>query len=278
MKRLTLAAACALSIIAAPASAQTVESETLTDEQYEALGNLFGDMFGDAEPLSQEEQERVPSAMMVVSKLMPEGTMARMMEESMQPMMESMIGGMGAGPALSVSQLTGLGPFELSEIDPSKLDEAAKLLDPAAEDRNKAMGSAMFGIVAEVMADVEPAYRAGLARAYAVRFTKAELDDLSAYFDTPVGKKYAAESYLIFADPQVMASMNEMMPAVMQRMPEMMTVTQQLETEFPKGRTFSDLSAEEQTRLSELLGVSKEDLKASEPATSQDATEAVEPA
>ncbi|MEO1222418.1 MAG: DUF2059 domain-containing protein, partial [Pseudomonadota bacterium] len=115
--------------------------------------------------------------------------------------------------------------------------------------------------------EIEPAYRSGLARAYAVRFTSEELADLSAYFDTPVGKKYAAQSFLIFADPQVMSSMNEIMPAMMQRMPSMMELIGEAASGFPEGRSFSSLNAEERSQLAQLLGVSEEELAASEPAT-----------
>ena len=58
---------------------------------------------------------------------------------------------------------------------------------------------------------IEPSYRAGLARAFATRFSAAELDELNRFFSTPVGARYAGESMLIYADPQVMAAMNELM-------------------------------------------------------------------
>ncbi|MEO1730327.1 MAG: DUF2059 domain-containing protein, partial [Pseudomonadota bacterium] len=104
-----------------------------------------------------------------------------------------------------------------------------------------------------------------LARAYAVRFTEEELADLDAYFATEVGKKYAAESFLIFSDPQVMSAMNEMMPAMMETMPTMMGSVGEMASKYPKGRTFSDLNPEEQDRLAALLGTTLEDLAANEP-------------
>ena len=59
--------------------------------------------------------------------------------------------------------------------------------------------------------------------------------------------------------------MNEMMPAVMKAMPDMMGNVEQIAEKYPKGRSFSDLSSEEQDKLAGLLGVSLEDLAAREP-------------
>ena len=269
MKRLLLAAATGLSLSLASTSvsAQTTDSGEPSADQLEAIGNLFGDMFGSAEPLSPEEEARLGAAMQVVTKLFPEGTYAKMMEETMAPMLEGMMGGLGGSPAIALSGLTGLDPFTLSEVDEDKLSAALKLLDPAATERNAALGEAMFNLISEVVIEIEPSYRAGLARAYAVRFTEAELTDLAAYFSTPVGEKYAGESFLIFADPQVMSSMNEVMPAMMQRMPEMMGMMSEATADFPQGRRVSQLDADERAQLAELLGVSIDQLVEAEPAT-----------
>lgn len=268
MKRLFLAATAGLSLsfTAAPLAAQTVDSSEPTQEEFDAIGALFGDMFGTAEPLSPEAEARLGAAMNVVTKLFPKGTYAKMMEESMAPLLEGMMGGLGGSPALTLTALTGLDPLALGAIEEEKLEAAVSLLDPAAAQRNAAMGESMFALISEVVVEIEPAYRAGLARAYAVRFSKDELADLGAYFDTPVGKKYAAESFLIFADPQVMASMNEVMPAMMQRMPAMMEAMTSASAEFPGSRSFSDLDAGERAKLASLLGVSEEELAEAEPA------------
>ncbi|MEP3422725.1 MAG: DUF2059 domain-containing protein [Erythrobacter sp.] len=267
MKRTILAGigGCALLWAAAPVTAQENSGGELTAEQARELGNLFGDMFGTADPLSAEQEERLPAAMLVVSKLFPKGTYARMMDESMAPMIDAMMGDLGGNSAIALSQLTGLSPLDLSNLDAERLAKAVALLDPAAEERNSAMSRLMLTQIGEIMLEIEPAYRAGLARAYAVRFTNDELMDLSAYFETDVGKKYAAESFLVFADPQVMSSMNDMMPAMMERLPAIMSATASIESDFPSGRSFSDLSGAEQSQLADLLGVTKGELAQSEP-------------
>jgi len=269
MKRIIFAAlggfALLTSAASAPAYAQEVQSETLSAEEARQLGDLFGDMFGTADPLSAEEEERLPAAMSVVTKLFPKGTYARMMDETVAPMMEAMLGDMGGNPALRVAQLTGLDPFDLTDLDEDRLTKAMGLLDPAASERGSEMAETMLTLIGDVMLDIEPAYRAGLARAYAVRFTNAELMDLDAYFETEVGKKYAAESFLVFADPQVISSMNEVMPAMMERMPEIMTVSAAIEENYAAARGYSSLSDAEQAQLAQFLGVSREVLAGNEP-------------
>ncbi len=268
MKKTILAAASgiALAFTAAPAAAQ----DEPTAAELEALGGLFGDMFGSADPLTAEQELRVPAAKLVVTKLFPEGTYAKMMDETMRPVFEQMFGGAIGGPGLTVGQLTGLSPLDLAEVDEADLAEAAQLLDPNGAERNKAIGDMTINLIGEIVVDIEPAYRAGLARAYAVRFTGAELADMNAYFSTPIGSKYAAESFLIFADPQVMQAMNEMMPAMMERMPEMMGSISEITEQFPVGRKFSELSESEQSQLAGLLGVSADELATSEPAAADD--------
>lgn len=269
MKRtiITAASGIALAFSSMPAAAQTVASEEPSAEELQALGGLFGDMFGTADPLTAEQEARVPAAQSVVLKLFPEGTYAKMMDETMGPMLDAMMGQFGGTPAIALGQLTGLSPLDLAEVDEDKAKAALTLLDPNAQERNAAMGNTMIGLISEVVEETEPAYRAGLARAYAVRFSAAELADLDAYFATPVGSKYASESFLIFADPQVMSAMNEMMPAVMERMPQMMESMASVTEEFPEGRKFSDLDDSEKAQLAELLGVTLEDLAISEPAS-----------
>ncbi|MEO0871685.1 MAG: hypothetical protein AAFY19_06945 [Pseudomonadota bacterium] len=269
MKRFLAAAASALSLtLAAPLSAQdeTAPSDAEVQQELDALGGMFGDIFGTADPLTPEQEARVPAAQSVVLKLFPEGTYAKMMNETLAPMMDGIMGNIVGTPAIALMELTGLPPSALSNVDEAKLTEAVALLDPNAAERNAEIGRVTLEMVSGIVAKIEPSYRAGLTRAYAVRFTEAELVDLDAYFATPVGRKYAGESFLIFADPQVMASMNEMMPMMMETMPTMMGEIGALAEKYPKGRTFSQLSAEEQDQLAALLDTTLEDLAASEPA------------
>ena len=261
-----LALATSAPIVAAQDEAASTEEAELQKE-LDAVGDMFGDMFGTAEPLTADQEARVPMAQQVVLKLFPEGTYSKMMEETMAPMMDGLLGSIAGSPAVTLLELTGLPPSQLNAVDEANQAEAVALLDPNASARNAEIGDTMMTLITDTVEQIEPSYRSGLARAYAVRFTEAELTDLDTYFATPVGQKYAAESFLIFADPQVMSSMNEMMPAVMEAMPAMMGDIGGIAEKYPKGRTFSALSSEEQTQLASLLGTTLENLAAVEPET-----------
>ncbi|MEM6826609.1 MAG: DUF2059 domain-containing protein [Pseudomonadota bacterium] len=261
-----LALATSAPIVAAQDEAASTEEAELQKE-LDAVGDMFGDMFGTAEPLTADQEARVPMAQQVVLKLFPEGTYSKMMEETMAPMMDGLLGSIAGSPAVTLLELTGLPPSQLNAVDEANQAEAVALLDPNASARNAEIGDTMMTLITDTVVQIEPSYRSGLARAYAVRFTEAELTDLDTYFATPVGQKYAAESFLIFADPQVMSSMNEMMPAVMEAMPAMMGDIGGIAEKYPKGRTFSALSSEEQTQLASLLGTTLENLAAVEPET-----------
>jgi hypothetical protein len=122
-----------------------------------------------------------------------------------------------------------------------------------------------IGLISDLMNQIEPSYRAGLTRAYAVRFSETELGELNAFFATPTGGHYAAESMLIYTDPQVMSAMNQMMPAMMEMLPAMMSNMVEATADLPEARSYSQLSEEEQVRLAAILLVSRAELAETEP-------------
>lgn len=268
LKHTILAALAGTMLCAAqPLLAQDDDGATTgeLDREFEAMSAMFGDIFGSADPLTAEQETRVPMAQSVVLKLFPEGTYARMMNETMAPIMDGIMGNVAGAPAIMLIELTGLPPSKLNTVDEADLNAAVALLDPSAKERNARIGQMTMRLISDMVVEIEPSYRAGLARAYAVRFTAEELADLDAYFATPVGSKYAAESFLIYADPQVMSAMNEMMPAMMEALPSMMGEIMEIAETYPKARTYSELSADEQAKLASFLGASREELEASEP-------------
>ncbi|WP_114521079.1 DUF2059 domain-containing protein [Altererythrobacter sp. ZODW24] len=260
MKR-TFAALAAPMVLAVttPALAQDT-SEAEMAAMGEAMGGIFGDVFN-AEPLTVEQESRLPQAVLVVEKVFPEGTYAKMMDETIKPMMDGMMGGMADLPTAEIAQLTGSETWEVAELGKDKLRAATAIIDPAFDQRNKAMQTMTIDMVTNLMTEVEPSYRAGLARAYAKRFSASELTDLSDFFKTPTGAHYAAESMLIYTDPQVMSAMEEMMPAMMEMFPAMMTEIEEISSSIPEPRQFTELSAAEQNELSQLLGTSVEEMK-----------------
>ncbi len=265
MIRRMLAAATATAILALSPISVAAQERAPSAAETEALTKMMTGLFGEAEPLTSEQEARLPMATQVVAKLFPDGTYAKMMEESMKPMMQGIMGNFADQPVFVVAGLTGLSTSELSELDDAQLVKALAMLDPAAEERNAAMGAVTVQMISDVMNQIEPAYREGLTRAYATRFSNEELAELDGFFATKTGGRYAAESFLIYADPQVMSAMNDMMPAMMEMMPKMIEGMAEANERFPQARKYSQLDANEQAKLAELLSTTGAALSEAEP-------------
>jgi hypothetical protein len=83
------------------------------------------------------------------------------------------------------------------------------------------------------MNDVEPEVRAAMARAYARRFTVAQLGDLERFFATPTGAVYANESMMLMMGPDMMQAMQSFMPRLMKEMPTIMARVQEATKDLP---------------------------------------------
>lgn len=255
MNRIAMMMAAAGLAFAQPALAQ----ETAPD--LSGLASAMGQVFT-AEPLTPEQEARLPQAEAVVGQLFPPGTYRKMMDQMMGPMMDGIMSQVGQLPLADIARISGVDEAALAGIGDARLGEIAAILDPAFEERNRITGQVSVDMVTRLMDRIEPSYRAGLARAFATRFSGEDLAALQQFFATPVGARYAAESMLIYADPQVMAAMNEMMPAMLEMMPGMIEEMQARTAHLPPARTPADLDQGELTRLARLLGVPASELKA----------------
>lgn len=243
----TALAATVLTMSASPALAQD-DGEAQAMQQ---LAHVFR-----ADPLTEEQQLRMPASEVVVQKIFPPGTYMQMMNETLRPMMDQMMAQMGNLPLKYLVGMAGVSEDEIAELGDATLAELGQIMDPAYQQRQQIIADETMKWMAQLMDTVEPGFRAGLARAYAVRFTESELADMSAFFDTPSGGKYASQSMLILTDRQVMAAMSEMMPAMFDMMPAMTQAIQERTASLPPARDMDDLSDEERARIAELLGVS----------------------
>ncbi len=261
-------AAALVSVPLSPLVAQDTQSPAESMEDVEALAGNLADMFP-TEALTPAQEARLPQAEAVVARIFPEGTYARLMDETMEPMMNAIMGSMKQVPLAQLRAIGGMDQSDLAEMGDARLGDIIAILDPAYEERSAVFSQIMVEMVGDLVEGIEPSYRAGLARAYAVRFERSDLVELDRFFQTPVGGRYAAESMLIFADPQVMSAMNEVMPAVLEMMPDMMENFQERSEQLPQPRELSDLDDSELDRLSALLGVAPEDLRAAADAENE---------
>jgi hypothetical protein len=235
------------------------DSDALADlpPELAALATLFGT----AEPLTAEQEARLPTADRVAASLVPEGAFVKLIQTSAAPVIETMLGTLADNTLRKVSRQTGLSPSILLEVEPGAIEQAEALLDPYSDDREQLRVAMLERGIATIAGQVEPSFRTGLARAYAARFSESELSDLLAFFDTPAGARFATEAVPILADPQVMSAMNALIPAMIATLPDTFEQLELADREFPRAKFTFELSEGERAQLAKLLGVSPQELK-----------------
>lgn len=255
MRRLLTLAAATLALgMAMPAVAQDeADLNPKAQAQMDKVASLLGGLF-QAEPLTAEQEERLPEASAVVAQIMPDGFYSKMMREMMDKTMRPMMSAFATpefilGARLDVDQET------LAGLDEAAKLEAVEMLDPAYDRRVDAIVNVMTGKMGGMFAQMEDPMREGLSKAYAVRFDEAQLADIAAFFATPTGSTYASQSMALFMDPQVMQASMQAIPAMMSGFGDMESAMKQAMDPLPKERAYKDLTAQERTRLAQILGV-----------------------
>lgn len=300
MKNIALVAAIGVFACAQPALAQDERGaeEAASDIQAElqqsdakdseqdagaALAEMMGAIFS-AEPLTAEEEARLPAATAAANALVPEGVYGRMMRE----MMDGTLGGLfdmaveegDAMSSLDLADYTGLYGAEVEGLTEGQRRELTEIFDPVYQERMAAEMAAMTEMMEQLFARLEPGLREGLSRALATRFSTDELSAINAFFATPAGEKYAGESLIMFTDPQIMASVGQAMPALMEEMPAFFGGESEASGDLPEPRRYDDLTPSEQRRAAELLGIDQATLRArmaeAEEATADEASVDVE--
>lgn len=279
-KRFWLVAGSALSLLAAPvrvAAQDAVEPPPLQmfeqvplaedegnapSDDAQAMAALAG-MMGAAmkvDPLTPEQQARLPQAEAIITRIMPTGAMAEMSQQ----MFGGFLGGFGemmpSGARAAAAEALGLGPMDLEGLTDDEANELASLFDPAWQKRETAMQSLVSEMMADMMNTMEPGMRRAMAELYAIRFTSAELAAIDAFFATETGMKYARESLSMASDPRLMAASMEALPAVFATIGAMEQRSKVLMADLPEPRRFANLSPKERARVAKLTGRSVEDL------------------
>lgn len=159
---------------------------------------------------------RLAAAEKAVAVLVPKGIYNRMMREQYPKMMDAMMAQMMGKTAAELGM-----PADKGEGGKT-MRESAAAADPHFEERMRIM-SRVFGEELGVVFDkIEPRVRAGLARAFARKFTAQQLDDMNAFFATPSGAVFADQYLLTFMDPELTQEMMAATPEMMKAMPAIM--------------------------------------------------------
>lgn len=223
-----------------------------------------------AEAPAAVEPARLAAAQPVIDKLFPVGTYQRMMRETLDKLMVPMMDSVLEMPVSTIAAIGGLDEEQAATLDQGTLAEVMAIYDPHFRKRTQRGMQAMMTGMNGLMAKMEPRVRNGLARAYARKFTAAQLDELSRFFATPTGGLYASESLMLFVDPELVTEMQAFVPELMEQMPAFVKAMEAATADLPRPRKIEDLSAAERTKLARLLGVKPGDLREPEETPNED--------
>ena len=238
MIRVHLAAAAAL-VMAAPATAQAPVAGA---------------------PAVTEDPATLAAARRVAAHLMPPGIYKQIMGPMMDPILGNMGQSMKALPLRQLAQLGGMTAEEAAKLDHVDMATVMAIYDPHWEERMRLSMRAMIDSMADFFTTMEPDMREGMAKAYAHRFTLAELDDVDRFFGTPSGEKFANRYMTIMTDPAVAAQMKALMPKMIAQMPRFVAAAQKATAALPAPRKINDLTAAERATLAKALGVTQDKL------------------
>lgn len=218
-----------------------------------------------AEPLTVDQEALLPLASELADIIMPEGSFGDAVKNASKPMLAMFGGEPDSDPRTRLAEISGVEADDLAALSDDDAQAALDIFDPhhaARSERNMAM---MVSLVGKLTTEIEPAYRQALAQSLTTRFNEQEMHDLLVFFATPIGAKYAEESFLLQTDPRMMGAMEAMGPAMVKVLPEVEEEAAAIKAEFGAARDFTKLSASERRRAARLIGKSVSELDALVP-------------
>ncbi len=213
-------------------------------------------------PAAPIDPQRLAAAKITVDHIFPQGTYVRIMNGSMNGMLDNIVRTSGAIPLREVAGLAGRSPAELAKLGKTTLADIMAIMDPLHDQRTAIVMNTTMTAITGIMSQLEPSIRDGLAEAYASRFSLSQLTDMNRFFATPSGQAYAANAMTIQTDPAVMSRMQAIIPIMLKHLPAILDQASQATAKLPPARKFSDLSSAERVKLAGLLGVPEAQLEA----------------
>lgn len=256
MKKIVNAMAAAALVCAVPAAAQEDPEHSESAMSPGELDEFAGMMAGlfQTEPLTEEQNARLPAAQAVVGEMMPDGFYGEMMAGMMDKMLRPMLT-MFSQPEFVLGARLTVDAEAIEALEEAEQAELTAMLDPAYQARGDAMVAVLTSRMGGMFTAMEGPMREGLSKAYAVRFDDAQLADIAAFFATPTGGEYARESMALFADPQVMQASMQALPAMMSGFGDIESAMREAMAALPAERGYGDLTEVQRERMAELLDV-----------------------
>lgn len=182
------------------------------------------------------DPQQLELAETAVESIFPPGSYGRMMAELMGGSMDAMMGGVLDMTAADL----GVPSDAKGKVPEGTLREKIVRQDPHFEERMRIMTRVMGEEMGRIGAKIEPAMRAGLARAIGRRFTAAQLVDINRFLATDSGKAFGSQMLLVWVDPEMMTAMLKSVPAMMKDIPSIMKKVEAATAHLPKPKKEAD--------------------------------------
>lgn len=184
-------------------------------------------------PAEAVEPARLEAARATVDKLWPLGTYERTMRRSMDQLSDAVLASMADMKMGDL--LPGAGGSERLGADKT-LRETMSQSDPHFLERARITNRVMVEEMIPTLARIEPAVREALARAYARRFTAAQLADMTRFFSTPSGSAFAREWMTVMTDKEMSAATKGAAPEMVKAMPRIVEKVKAATAHLPPPR------------------------------------------
>jgi hypothetical protein len=228
-------------------------------EMDEAIA-LIEKMF-DTSDLPPIEPARLALAQKTMSQLIPSGSLEKMMDNLYGKMFKTLMGEFGGQSDLMLSIQTGVESEKIAALDEATKTRIADMFDPHRKEREDQITKVVKPLISEVLGDTEPPMREGMSKAYARKFTAAQLTDLNGFLATPTGTVYANEWMAMQADPEVMLSVIKAIPPLVTKFVDRAPEIEKDMKDLPKEKQLSDFSDKELASLAKLMKVDVKVLK-----------------
>lgn len=260
-------------VIAGPVDATEADSEIDVDSEAsseEAKAKMEREMdeaiaivekMFDTSDLPPIEPARLTLAQQTTAALIPTGSLEKMIDNLYGKMFKAIMGEMGGQSDLMISIKTGVDSEKIAALDDATKGKIADVFDPHRKERDDQITKVVKPLISEALADMEPPMRDGLAKAYARKFSAAQLGDLNGFLATPTGNLYASEWMAMQADPEVMLAVIKAVPPLITKFIDRAPTIEKDMKDLPKEKALADLDDAELSKLAKLMKVDVKVLK-----------------
>ena len=261
------------------ASSETyaADAKAKMQKEMDAAIALVEKMF-DTSSLPPIEPARLSLAQQTMGALIPPGSLEKMIDNLYGKMFKTIMAELGGQSDLMLSIKTGVESDKIATLDEATKTKVADIFDPHRKEREDQITRVIKPLISEALTDLERPMREGMAKAYARKFSAAQLTDLNSFLATPTGRLYANEWMALQADPEVMVAVMKALPPMVTKFMDRGPQIEKDMKELPKEKQLSDFSDKELASLAKLMKVDVKVLKEQRDMWKTDVIEATEAA